>query len=121
MLAAIHQDLVPLGVKVKQDKIDGKDIFGGYFLWLELPNQLDAETISALCQEREALIVAFGRMFAVKGDESIKFPNTLRLCFAWVEEDDLREGIQRLSRILKGALKGEITVSITKKDMGDFR
>ena len=121
MLSAIHQDLVPLGVKVEQDKIDGQNIFGGYFLWLELPNQLDAEAISALCQEREALIVASGNMFAVKGDESIKFPNALRLCFAWVEEDDLREGIQRLSRILKGALDGDVTVSGAEKDMRDYR
>jgi DNA-binding transcriptional MocR family regulator len=121
MLSAIHQDLVPLGVKVRHDKIDGQNIFGGYFLWLELPNKLDAEAISALCQEREALIVASGNMFAVKGDESIKFPNALRLCFAWVEEDDLREGIQRLSRILKAALDGDVSVSGVEKDMGDYR
>ena len=121
MLSAIMQELVPLGVRVEEDKVDGKDIFGGYFLWLELPQQLDAETISVVCQEREALIVAFGKMFEVEGDESIKFPNALRLCFAWVEENDLMEGVKRLSRVVKDALDGRVTAKGNQKDMGDFK
>lgn len=121
MLSAIMQELVPLGVRVEEDKVDGKGIFGGYFLWLELPQQLDAETISVVCQEREALIVAFGKMFEVEGDESIKFPNALRLCFAWVEENDLMEGVKRLSRVVKDALDGRVTAKSNQKDMGDFK
>lgn len=121
ILSAVDRELLPLGVKVKECKVDGKDIFGGYFLWVELPKQLDAEALSVACQEREALIVAFGKMFEVEGDESIKFPNTLRLCFAWVEEDDLKEGVERLSRVLKDFMDGKVSIKSVKKDVGEFQ
>jgi DNA-binding transcriptional MocR family regulator len=121
MLSAIKRELVPLGVKVQEGKVDGKDIFGGYFLWLELPKQLDAEAVSVACEERESLIVAFGKMFEVEGDEGIKFTTSLRLCFAWVEEDDLEEGVKRLSRVLRDIMDGKASMKMSTKDMGEFR
>lgn len=121
MLSAVKQHLVPLGVMVMEDKIEGKNVFGGYFLWLELPRLVDAEVVSIACQERENLIVAFGKMFEVEGDESIKFPNSLRLCFAWVDEEDLEDGVQKLSRALKDVMDGKASIKTLKDDMGEFK
>ncbi|KIN00159.1 hypothetical protein OIDMADRAFT_145668 [Oidiodendron maius Zn] len=121
MLSAVKRHLVPLGVTVMEDKIDGKNVFGGYFLWLELPRLVDAEVVSIACQEREDLIVAFGKMFEVEGDESIKFSNSLRLCFAWVDEEDLEDGVQKLSRALRDVMDGKASIKTLKDDMGEFK
>ena len=82
---------------------------------------MDAEVVSIACQERENLIVAFGKMFEVEGDESIKFPNSLRLCFAWVDEEDLEDGVQKLSRALKDVMDGKASIKTLKEDMGEFK
>lgn len=121
LLSAIKSELVPLGVKVNEDKVDGKEIFGGYFVWLELPKGVDAEVVCDVCQERENLILAPGKIFEVEGDERLKFRNSLRLCFTWEEESDLEDAMRRLSRVLKDVLDGNASIKTSKKDMGDFR
>ena len=121
MLSAVKRELVPLGVRVQEDKVGGRNLFGGYFLWLELPRQADAEVVSIACQERENLIVASGKMFEVEGDENIKFPNSLRLCFAWVEEEDLDDGVQKLARVVRDVMAGRGSIKTSREDAGDFR
>jgi DNA-binding transcriptional MocR family regulator len=127
MMSAITRDLTPLGVKVEEGKVEGKDIFGGYFIWLELPEKVNAEIVSERCRERENLVVAPGDLFEVHGDESIKFQNSLRLCFAWEEEGDLEEGVKRLARVVKDVMEGkggEIgggRMKASKQDLGEFR
>jgi DNA-binding transcriptional MocR family regulator len=122
MMSAIRKELVvPLGVKVEEGKIEGKDVFGGYFIWLELP--VDAEVVSERCRETENLIVAPGKLFEVQGDGSIKFENSVRLCFSWEEEADLEEAVIRLARVVKDVIDGKGTkavAKVSKRDLEEF-
>jgi DNA-binding transcriptional MocR family regulator len=95
MIEAIKRELIPLGVTVGDDTLNGDTlngkygVFGGYFIWIELPRGVDAELVAGKAKSEEELIVAPGKIFEVRGDESVKFPNGVRLCFSWEAEDDL--------------------------------
>jgi hypothetical protein len=121
--------LIPLEVRVGEVTADGKDIFGGYFIWLELPKDVSAEIVADRAKVEENLIVAPGYIFEVENDPSIKFQNALRLCFSWEEEKDLEDGIIRLTRAVKNVKDGVSPSAIgeglgkkgAKGEMGEFR
>lgn len=124
LLNAIKKELVPLGVRVGEDSLKGKHVFGGYFIWIELPENVDAELIMSRAKEEENLIVAPGNIFEVQGDESVKFPHGMRLCFSWEAEDDLDEGVKRLARVVErviGGKQGTAEASGEKQDFGEFQ
>jgi DNA-binding transcriptional MocR family regulator len=106
MMDAIERELVPLGASVSKVSLEGKDVFGGYFIWFELPEGMSAERVAVWAKERENLIVAQGDMFEVYGDEqAARFERWMRVCFAWEEEELLVEGIERLGRVVMDGLK----------------
>lgn len=103
---AIERHLVPLGVSVSKVSLEGRDVFGGYFIWFELPEGMSAERVAMLAKERENLIVAQGDMFEVYGDEeAVRFERWVRVCFAWEDEELLVEGIERLGRVVRDMLR----------------
>lgn len=109
MMDAIEMYLVPLGVSASKVSLEGKDLFGGYFIWFELPEGMSAERVSVMAKERENLIVAQGHMFEVYGDEeAVRFERCMRVCFAWEEEELLVEGIERLARVVSDVLGGNL-------------
>lgn len=71
---------------------------GGYFFWLELAENIDAEELRARSFEHD---IGFqpGAVFSSSGD----FKNFIRLSFAHYTEDDIREGVDRLGKFLKHA------------------
>ncbi|KAG0652514.1 Alpha-aminoadipate aminotransferase [Hyphodiscus hymeniophilus] len=125
MIEAIKRELVPLGVSVAEDTVNGKDgVFGGYFIWIELPKGMDAEVVAGRAKEEEELILAPGKIFEVQGDERVKFPNGLRLCFSWEEEQDLVDGVRRLGRVVKELMEGKGgtgEAKVDKQDLGEFQ
>ncbi len=68
---------------------------GGYFLWLELPEELDASDLLARAQEAGVTFVP-GADF---GGE----PNTLRLAFSYVSPGEITEGVGRLAALVTSA------------------
>jgi DNA-binding transcriptional MocR family regulator len=96
MLDAIRCHLVPLGaVLPEEDKV-----VGGYFVWVKLP--VNAVVLAKKAKEVENLVVAEGAIFEVPGDREVaNFPNEIRLCFAWEDEERLVEGIERLASVVK--------------------
>jgi 2-aminoadipate transaminase len=68
---------------------------GGYFVWLELPGELDASELLTRAEQSGVTFVP-GRDF---GGE----PNTLRLAFSYVSPDQITEGIGRLSKLVASA------------------
>ena len=68
---------------------------GGYFLWLELPEDLDASELLTRAQKSGVTFVP-GTDF---GGE----PNTVRLAFSYVSPDEITEGIGRLARLVVSA------------------
>jgi DNA-binding transcriptional MocR family regulator len=115
MMAAIQKYLTPLGVRLGEVTANGEEIFGGYFLWLELPKGVGAEVVADRAKVEENLIVAPGHIFEVENDPSIKFQNSLRLCFSWEEEADLEEGIVRLATVVGNVMNG-VPPSSTGRD-----
>jgi 2-aminoadipate transaminase len=68
---------------------------GGYFLWLDLDDDVDTTALLAEAKEEGVTFVA-GPDFMLEGGTS-----SLRLSFAPVPADEVDEGIQRLARALE--------------------
>ena len=67
---------------------------GGYFLWLTLDSDVDSRELLAAAREQGVAFVA-GPDFMLEGGRS-----SLRLSFASVPPDQIREGVARISRAL---------------------
>ncbi|GAB7327328.1 hypothetical protein MBLNU13_g11205t1 [Cladosporium sp. NU13] len=118
---AITTHLLPLGFTLPQPT---RDVVGGFFVWLSLPEGIAAGEFAQVCKEEEGVIVAPGAMFEVPGDEAVKFDGNVRLCFAWEEERRLVEGVKRMEAAaekviaaVKGRGSGEY-VLVEKGDIG---
>ncbi|CAG8979022.1 hypothetical protein HYALB_00012704 [Hymenoscyphus albidus] len=116
---AIERVLVPKGVVVGETSVrsttamsgkgegEGEGVFGGYFLWITLPSGMSAEYVALRAKEEEELILAPGRIFEVDGESEegskgvMEFGSSIRLCFSWVDEGDLKEGVERLGRVVE--------------------
>lgn len=76
---------------------------GGYFLWLELPEPLDAHEV---LEAARAVGVAFvpGSGFFLDGRDR----HSARLAFSYPSVDEVREGARRLVGVVQSARAGEI-------------
>ena len=70
---------------------------GGYFLWLDLNDDVDTKALLAEAKEEGVTFVA-GPDFMLEGGTA-----SLRLSFAPVPADEVPEGVQRLARALERA------------------
>lgn len=113
MTAAVRDLLGPLGVRVVNDG-DGRA--GGFFLWLQLPGGLGGGRVAARCAAPPAVAVLPGVAFQIGGDpHSSNCGSFLRLCFAWEDEGNIREGIRRLATVVEAMLSEG-----SDEDGGDF-
>lgn len=104
MMQSIQDELVPLGVKMPQPN---KDVAGGYFVWLTLPDSLDADAITKQAMDEEKVRIISGTGFKVAGDEDkpeMQFKHDIRLCFSYVDIDLMHEGVVRLGKVIKSNL-----------------
>jgi DNA-binding transcriptional MocR family regulator len=121
-MSSITTSLLPLGITI--ESASQNSMAGGFFTYLRLPSYLPpAKIVAAHALNEKKLRIAFGHMFCVTGDEgSVRraeaeggFDRCVRLCWAWHEEVELREGIERLAETVKevGEMvrKGEVVVS----------
>lgn len=67
---------------------------GGYFLWVELPAEVDTEQLLAAASERGVVFVK-GSDFMLEGGR-----NALRLAYSGVAPDQIEEGVRRLAEAL---------------------
>lgn len=74
---------------------------GGYFVWLDLPESVDAGELLRRAQEMGVTFVP-GRDFFPAGSGAGR--NSLRLAFSYVSPDEIREGISVLARVLSPAV-----------------
>ena len=101
--STIRQHLVPLGVSFQPD--EGEMPPGGYFVWPTLPTPLDGPEVCKQAKARESLILGNGSVFAVPGNDIPELlRRQLRLCYMWVDEEDVVEGIFRLSQVVESML-----------------
>ena len=100
LMNAVQEHLVPLGFRLPQSD---RDVVGGYFTWLLLPEGLKAEQLGQRCM-KENVVIATGKIFEVPGDEKVKFEKHVRLCWAWEDEWKLEEGMKRIGEVAKRVL-----------------
>ncbi|KAL2428733.1 hypothetical protein ABEF95_005850 [Exophiala dermatitidis] len=104
MMRAIERHLLPLGLTMPQPN---RDVAGGYFVWLTLPQALNSTKIYKRALTEENLTIIAGPKFKVVGDEdnaATQFERELRLCYAWDDVDVLEEGVVRLARVIEREL-----------------
>lgn len=70
---------------------------GGLFLWVRLPEGMDAGAMLKVALEEEAVAYVPGQPFHADGSGQ----NTLRLNFSYPSEAQITEGIARLGRIVR--------------------
>ena len=73
---------------------------GGMFLWVELPEYIDTSEMFNEAIEKKVAYVT-GKSFFVNGEGA----NTMRLNFTNAEDDEIREGIKRLSEVVRKRIK----------------
>jgi DNA-binding transcriptional MocR family regulator len=130
MMRAIKKDLLPLGFAISVGKpyealphtngytnghsngnTKAVTEAGGYFTYLTLPSDVSARTteLAAIGIKNYDLKFAYGDMFQVHGDkESAEraadgFGKVIRLSWAWHEEEEIVEGVERLAKLIKAS------------------
>ncbi len=91
MLAALEQEM-PAGVRFTRPQ-------GGLFLWVELPEGVDARALLARSLEHDVAFVPGSSFFPNGGHE-----NTMRLNFSNMPEERIAEGVRRLAVVVREAL-----------------
>ncbi len=72
---------------------------GGMFIWLTLPENMDADALLRDALEHHDIAFVPGRAFHADGSGA----NTLRLCFASQSQEDIHEGMRRLGAAMRMA------------------
>ncbi len=101
------QKILPIYQTRRQAMIDAAEEFfpddvtftrpeGGFFLWVTLPEYMDAKTMLPKAAEN---MVAYVPGYAFYPDGRGK--NTLRLSFSATDEDRIRDGIRRLAQVIE--------------------
>jgi 2-aminoadipate transaminase len=83
---------------------------GGLFLWLTLPPEIDTEEMLARAIENKVAYV-IGKAFYVDGSGK----STMRLSFSVNKEEEIDEGIRRLSYVVKQELTARKTARVAVK------
>jgi DNA-binding transcriptional MocR family regulator len=55
MVEVINKELIPLGVRLPQTD---RDVVGGYFIWLTLPESVEGAVLAQRAKEEENVVVA---------------------------------------------------------------
>ncbi|MBW1734341.1 MAG: PLP-dependent aminotransferase family protein [Deltaproteobacteria bacterium] len=76
---------------------------GGFYAWITLAGKIDTEALLPVCIE--AASVAFGAGPSFYHNRQGK--EHMRLCYSYVPEEQIEEGIRRLGALLSGIMIGE--------------
>jgi DNA-binding transcriptional MocR family regulator len=91
--AALAERVERLAAALERDLPDARFTppEGGYFMWVELPEETDVEALFSAAAERGVAFVK-GTDFLLEGGR-----NTLRLAYSGVTADQIDEGVARLA------------------------
>lgn len=103
MINAIKVSLYPLGVRISNTGATDA-LAGGFFLYILFPDDgPSVADIARVALDEYQLRIAPGALFSVEKGKSTSdkqyqlFLRGARLCWAWQEEQELVEGIERLA------------------------
>jgi 2-aminoadipate transaminase len=75
---------------------------GGYYLWLTLPQHIDADKLATHATREKVGIIPGSKFFAGTGPNGTGAPrNNIRLCYSHAAPDEIVEGIKRLARAVR--------------------
>jgi len=99
---ALHERRDTLRAALARELPDARFVVpeGGYFLWVDLPDDVDVHSLAILAKER-GLIFVKGTDFLLEGGDS-----SLRIAYSGVTPEQIEEGVARLAaayRELPGA------------------
>ena len=95
LLAALEREM-PDGVRWTRPG-------GGFFVWLTLPEPLEAEAVLTAATERGVLFAPGVRFFAEASEGGGR--RNLRLPFSFLSEAQMAEGVRILAEVMRGKLK----------------
>jgi 2-aminoadipate transaminase len=101
MVRALEREMPP-GVRFTRPA-------GGLFLWVELPQGMNAREVLAVCLEHDVAFVPGDSFFSNGGHE-----NTLRLNYSNMPEDRIEEGVRRLGAVLRELLGDDRDEKVAK-------
>lgn len=67
---------------------------GGFFIWIQLPDTMDCETLAELCNKKYNVSFAKGTSFTKNEG---KLTNFIRISFSYCEKDKLISGVRELA------------------------
>jgi 2-aminoadipate transaminase len=75
---------------------------GGYYLWLTLPEHVDADKLTIRALQEKVGIIPGSKFFAGTGPKGVGAPkNHIRLCYSHAAPDEIVKGIKRLARAVR--------------------
>ena len=80
---------------------------GGYFAWIELPEKCDVDALALEAKKEKVATLQGGRCVAGEADPdaAAACARCVRVCFAYLDEDDIEEGVRRLARAVRRSVK----------------
>lgn len=80
---------------------------GGYFAWIELPEKCDVDAFALEAKKEKVATLQGGRCVAGEADKDAAAAcgRCVRVCFAYLDEDEIEEGVRRLARAVRRSVK----------------
>jgi len=97
--AALKERAARLGEALNRELPDARFVptEGGYFMWVDLPDDVDVDAVFTAAGERGVAFVK-GSDFMLEGGE-----HSLRLAYSGVTPDEIDEGVRRLAEAVRAA------------------
>jgi 2-aminoadipate transaminase len=109
MVAALRRELPEASFTVPD---------GGYYVWIALPEGLDADAVARRAAEAGVVVIPGSRFFA--GIDRSHPTNRLRLAYSHAAGEEIDEGIRRLAGAVR-AVDGGASVEVGGSGAGDAR
>ena len=89
-------------------KVSSSPPSGGYFLWLELPERCDESAVLKAAEDAGVAYLPGGRCVPLgcESRDGARVDRSCRLCFAYLDEEKIVEGVRRLATAVRASKEG---------------
>ncbi|MBN1224995.1 MAG: PLP-dependent aminotransferase family protein [Candidatus Aminicenantes bacterium] len=94
-----HRDSMVASLRRELPEIRFTVPHGGYYLWLTLPEHINADELTSRALQEKVGIIPGSKFYAGRGPKGLGAPtNNVRLCYSHAEPEEIEEGIKRLAK-----------------------
>lgn len=101
----VHRDRMVAALKSELPEVKTTFPHGGYYVWLEFPDNVDTDALTKRAAEFGATMIPGSKFFAGAGPSSAKTPgppkNFARLAYSHASPDEIEEGVRRIASALR--------------------